>query len=103
MCIPSCRRFISISSALKSSDSPVRASAPIFSLVHCFKRSNFLVTFIVVVVVVRRGNGQIARGCVDGELSIRKEVRQGGRGEGKMQQRSAMMRIDGRRGDKSTR
>jgi hypothetical protein len=38
----------------------VRASAPIFSFVHCFKRSNFLVTFIVAVVCGCRG--QSARG-----------------------------------------
>lgn len=45
--VPSCRRFISASSILNSSDVPVLISPPIFSPAHCFTRSNLLVTFIV--------------------------------------------------------
>jgi hypothetical protein len=60
----------------------VRASAPIFSLVHCLRRSNFLLMFMV---AGEERQGRVARGYGEGEgegaaggwvdLSIRMQVR----------------------------
>ena len=61
--VPSWRKFISNSNDLNSSDRPVRASAPIFSLVHCFKRSNFLLMFMATGAGV--GSGRLGRGGRD--------------------------------------
>lgn len=44
--LPSWRKFISLSNALKSSDSVVFTSPPMRSPAHCLKRPSFLFTFI---------------------------------------------------------
>jgi hypothetical protein len=41
----------------------VRASAPIFSFVHCFKRSNFLLMFIVAVVRREKPECEVEMRC----------------------------------------